>query len=159
MRYKFGTGFRLALVFFLCLFFSSSSFAVSSKVTRHSSSSDLLKGRIEKVVIGSRGTIQLGRLSRSLVSFGAEGSSENSERSTASAALIKADKHVWSINSIVLSGGTVYFGTSPNGGIYKYSLGKLTKIYPQQEIGLTAETAGKGIKNTNSAVSASSAVV
>ena len=35
---------------------------------------------------------------------------------------------VWSINSIVTSGGTVYFGTSPNGGIYRYGLGKLTRM-------------------------------
>jgi len=34
------------------------------------------------------------------------------------------------INSIVVNGESVFFGTSPNGGIYKYSLDKLTKIYP-----------------------------
>jgi len=96
----------------LCLFLSSTCLAVSSKVTRHTSSSDLLKGRIEKVVIGSRGTIQLGRAAESLIKE------------------FKGFDDVWSINSIVVSGGTVYFGTSPNGGIYKYNLNKLTKIYP-----------------------------
>jgi len=97
---------------FLCLFLSSACFAVSSKVTRHTSSSDLLKGQSEKVVIGSRGTIQLSRASESLIKE------------------FKSFDDVWSINSIVVSGGTVYFGTSPNGGIYKYNLNKLTKIYP-----------------------------
>jgi hypothetical protein len=75
----------------------------------------LLKGQTEEVVISSRGTIQLGRAAETPVEefedFG----------------------DVWSINSIVVSGGTVYFGTSPNGGIYKYSLNKLTKIYPLEE--------------------------
>ena len=96
----------------LCLFLSSACLAVSSKVTRHTSSTDLLKGRTEKVVIGSRGTIQLGRAAESLIKE------------------FKGFDDVWSINSIVVSGGTVYFGTSPNGGIYKYNLNKLTKIYP-----------------------------
>jgi hypothetical protein len=72
----------------------------------------LLKGKTEKVVIGSRGTIQLGRAAEELIKE------------------FKDFADVWSINSIVVSGGTVYFGTSPNGGIYKYSLNKLTKIYP-----------------------------
>lgn len=96
----------------LCLVLSSACLAVSSKVTRHASSTDLLKGRIEKVVIGSRGTIQLGRASEPLIKE------------------FEGFDDVWSINSIIVSGGTVYFGTSPNGGIYKYSLNKLTKIYP-----------------------------
>ena len=86
--------------------------AVSSKITRHTTSADLLKGQTEDVVIDSRGTIQLGR---------------------ASEVLVEEFEDVWSINSIVASGGTVYVGTSPNGGIYKYSLGKPTKIFPLQE--------------------------
>ncbi len=84
--------------------------AVSSKITRHGSSTDLLKGKLENVVVGSRGTIQLG---------------------SAWEAMVEEFEDVWSVNSIVASGGTVYVGTSPNGGIYKYSLGKLTKIYPK----------------------------
>jgi len=93
----------------LAYFSGSACWAVSSKITRHASSSDLLKGQTKDVVIGSRGTIQLGR---------------------AAETLLPEFEDVWSINSIVVSGGTVYVGTSPNGGIYKYSLGKLTKIYP-----------------------------
>ncbi|MGB2865555.1 MAG: hypothetical protein WBC05_19650 [Sedimentisphaerales bacterium] len=103
---------RAGFAALLCLVLSSACLAVSSKVTRHTSSTDLLKGRIEKVVIGSRGTIQLGRAAESLIKE------------------FKGFDDVWSINSIVVSGGTVYFGTSPNGGIYKYNLNKLTKIYP-----------------------------
>lgn len=112
MRDKLGPNSKLIFAALLCLFLSSASFAVSSKVTRHTSSSDLLKGRNEKVVIGSRGTIQLGRAAESLIKE------------------FKSFDDVWSINSIVVSGGTVYFGTSPNGGIYKYNLTKLKKIYP-----------------------------
>jgi len=99
----------------LCLVLSSACLAVNSKVIRHASSSDLLKGRTEGVVIGSRGTIQLGRAAETLIEQ------------------LEDLGNVWSINSIVVSGGTVYFGTSPNGGIYKYSLNKLTKIYPLEE--------------------------
>jgi len=73
-----------------------------------------LKGKVKNVVIGSRGTIELGRAARALV--------EEFEEL----------EDVWSINSIVVSGGTVYFGTSPNGGIYKYSLDKLKRIYPTE---------------------------
>lgn len=83
--------------------------AVNSKVTRHSSSTQLLKGEAEDVVIGSRGTVQLGRSAE---------------------VLVEDFENVWSINSIVASGGAIYVGTSPNGGIYKYSLKKLKKIYP-----------------------------
>ena len=82
--------------------------AVSTKITRHSSGADLLKGQTQDSIVDSKGTIQLGR---------------------AAEVLVEDLKDVWSINSIVVSGGTVFLGTSPNGGVYKYSLGKLTKIY------------------------------
>src|SRR4030042_2963759 len=87
------------------------SWAVSTKITRHASGADFLKGKTENVVIDFQGTIQLGR---------------------ALQVLVDKFENVWSINSIVISGGTVYIGTSPNGGIYKYGLGELTKIYPLQ---------------------------
>jgi len=86
----------------------SACWAVSSKVTRHSSSVDLLKGQTEDIVVGSEGTLRLGRAWETLV---------------------EQFEDVWSINSIVANGETVFVGTSPNGGIFKYSLGKLTKIY------------------------------
>ncbi len=100
---------KLFFSFLLCVVFCAASAGVTTKITRHSSSSDLLKGQTEKVVIGSRGTIELG---------------------LAAEVLVEQFENVWSINSIVASGGAIYVGTSPNGGIYKYSLGKLTKIYP-----------------------------
>jgi hypothetical protein len=87
------------------------SWAVGTKITRHASGADFLKGKTENVVIDFQGTIQLGRARKILV---------------------EEFENVWSVNSIVASGGTVYIGTSPNGGIYKYSLGELTKIYPLQ---------------------------
>jgi len=104
----------LLVMILVCLVLNSTSPAVSSKVTRHSSSSDILKGKVKNVVIGSRGTIELGRAAKALVKE------------------FKELDDVWSINSIVVSGGTVYFGTSPNGGIYKYSLDKLNRIYPEE---------------------------
>jgi hypothetical protein len=89
--------------------------AVSSKVVRHSSSSDLLKGKVKNTVISSRGTIQLGRAAEAM-----KGDFEQFAKA-------------WSINSIVVNDKTIYFGTSPNGGIYRYASGKLTKIYPIEE--------------------------
>lgn len=115
MKNTFYSNYRLFFTVFICLFLSTTLLAVSSKVTRHNTSSEMLKGKTEKVVISSRGTIQLGRAARSLV--------DEFDNFT----------DVWSINSIVVSGGTVYFGTSPNGGIYKYSLNKISKIYPLED--------------------------
>ncbi|MCK4886451.1 MAG: hypothetical protein KAS96_03625 [Planctomycetes bacterium] len=88
------------------------SLAVNSQITRQSSSVDLLKGTTENVVISSQGTITLGRVREQIA---------------------EEFEDVWSINCIALSGSTVFVGTSPNGGIYKYSLGKLTKIYPEDK--------------------------
>ena len=96
--------------------------AVASKVIRHSSSADLLKGQTKDIVVGSQGTLQLGRATEVII--------ENFEDLCRNKNARKGVSQPWSINSIVVSGGTVYLGTSPNGGIYKYSLGKLTKIYP-----------------------------
>jgi len=112
MRDKFCPDWVLVFALLLCLILSSLCPAVNSKVVRHTSSAALLKGKIENVVIGSRGTIQLGRAAEAMV--------------------VKSEDFagVWSINSIVTSAETIYFGTSPNGGIYKYAAGELTKIYP-----------------------------
>jgi hypothetical protein len=98
----------------LCLALSSPCLAVTSKTVRHTNSADLLKGRAEKVIIGSRGTIQLGRAGETLVDR------------------FQVFDDVWSVNSIIVSGGTVYFGTSPNGAIYKYSISRLKRIYPSE---------------------------
>ncbi|MDI6448454.1 hypothetical protein [Anaerobaca lacustris] len=85
--------------------------AVTSKITRQASSKQFLEGKAEGVVISSRGTLQLGRAAKVLAS---------------------EFDDVWSVNSIVASGGSIYIGTSPNGSIYKYRLGALTKIYPAE---------------------------
>ncbi len=101
--------------------FGSFCFGVTSEVIHHSSGEDLSKGQSEKVVVGSQGTIQLGRSAEVLIGkfecvVGVEPNRSGLEP--------------WSVNSIVSSGGTIYIGTSPNGGIYRYQLGKPTKIYP-----------------------------
>lgn len=99
------------------------SWAVTSKITRHSSSSELLKGRTENVVVSSRGTIKLGRSAK---------------------VLVKEFEDVWSVNSIVEAKGIVYIGTSPNGAIYKYKQNKLTKIYPLTSSKKPAKSQKKG---------------
>jgi len=90
---------------------TSPGWTITSKITRQSSSKELLEGETDGVVVTSRGTIQLGR-----------------------AAKVLADeiKDAWAINSIGVSGGTVYVGTSPNGIIYKYNMDKLTRLYPPE---------------------------
>ena len=50
----------------ICLW-DSACWAVTSKVTRHSSSVDLLRGQTEDIVVSSEGTIQLGRAAEALV--------------------------------------------------------------------------------------------
>ena len=111
----------LSAILFVCFVLSASCLAVSSKITRHSSMEDFLKGRTENIVVGSRGTVQLGRAAEVIV--------EKFEDTGQSPEAKKSGSEPWSINSIVVSGEAVFIGTSPNGGIYKYSLGKLTKIY------------------------------
>jgi len=100
---------RCCLMALLWMMATDSAQGVTSKIHRHSSETDLSKGKGEGVVIGSRGTLTLGRSDEVL-----------------------ADdfENVWSVNSILTRGSTVYFSTSPNGGIYRYSFGALTRIYP-----------------------------
>ncbi len=117
MKINYFANVKIIIAVLLCLSFSSYSPAVTSKVTRHSSSSDLLKGKTENTIISSRGTIQLGLSEEKVITR------------------FDDFADAWSINSIVVSGGSVYFGTSPNGSIYKYSLNKLTKMYPPAEAG------------------------
>jgi outer membrane protein assembly factor BamB len=111
------------IIIVLCLALSQYSLGITSKITRHSSSSELLKGETENTIISSRGTIQLGLAEEKVIKEFAD----------------FAD--AWSINSIVVSGANVYFGTSPNGSIYKYSLNKLTKLYPLEQTDGSENTA------------------
>jgi outer membrane protein assembly factor BamB len=100
-----------------------SSRAVTSKVTRQGSPKELLAGKTEGVVVTSQGAIQLGRAAKVLAT---------------------ESDDVWSINRIVVSGGTIFLGTSPNGNVYKYSLGKLTKIWPTEEEAAAQKAAAQG---------------
>ncbi len=111
-EYRHRQGRKIAAVLLLVALSAAVGQAVTSKVTRHSSSKDLLAGESDGVVVSSRGTIQLGRAAKILASD---------------------FENVWSVNSIIVSGGTIFIGTSPNGYVYKYSLGKVTKIYPLEE--------------------------
>ena len=71
---------------FLIYLLSPTCLAVTTNVTRHSSSADLMKGDTEDVVVDSRGNLQLGRSAETL---------------------IESLDDVWSINSIVVSAGTI----------------------------------------------------
>ncbi|MDD5458193.1 MAG: hypothetical protein PHF37_02220 [Phycisphaerae bacterium] len=84
-------------------------FAINSKIVKHSNADELSNGTTENTIIDSRGTIRLGR---------------------AATVLVEDFDNAWSINDIVQIENDIYLGTSPNGGIYKYSGGKLQKIYP-----------------------------
>lgn len=111
MEFRCSNRLRTVALMLLIALLAAPSGAVTSKITRQSSSKELLEGKTERVVISSRGTIQLGRAAKVLASDFDD---------------------VWSVNSIVTSGNTVYIGTSPNGSIYKYRMGALTKIYPAE---------------------------
>lgn len=112
MEFRFVSVARVVALVSIAALAAGPSRAVTSKITRQSSNKELVEGKTEAVVISSRGTIQLGR-----------------------GAKVLADEFqdVWSVNSIVVSGGTIYVGTSPNGSIYQYRLGTLTKIYPKKD--------------------------
>jgi hypothetical protein len=108
----------------LCCLVEPYCWAVTSKITRHSSNEDLLKGQTKNIVVGSEGILQLGRAAEVII--------EKFEDINRTANAQGSGSEPWSINSIVVSGESVYLGTSPNGGIYRYGLGKLTKIYPPE---------------------------
>ncbi|MHC4293065.1 MAG: hypothetical protein ACYSTX_02125, partial [Planctomycetota bacterium] len=105
-------------IFFILLFLTSGNcFAVTSKITRQNSYDYFSKGQANNVIIDSKGTIKLGFSTETIVD-------------DFSKTAISTDYEPWSINSIIVSSRAIYIGTSPNGGIYKYSMGKLSKIYP-----------------------------
>jgi len=86
--------------------------AVTSRITRHTSAADLLKGETAGAVIDSEGTIKLAR--------------EATEIDCG-----RLLKDVWIINAVVAdSAGNIYLGTSPNGDIIKYADGKAARLYP-----------------------------
>jgi hypothetical protein len=97
---------------FAVLIFGGLSSAVTSKITRHGSAADLLKGEIAGTVIDSEGTIKLAR-------------------GAAEIDCGRLLKDVWIINAVVAdSAQNIYLGTSPNGNIIKYADGKASKLYP-----------------------------
>jgi len=118
--------FRLFVLLISLLFIQNISLAVNSQIIRQSSSEDLIKGTTENVIVSSHGTITLGRVCEQLASD---------------------FKDVWSVNCIALSGSTVFVGTSPNGGIYKYSLGEVTKLYPNDKVAQDSLTQSKSDVN------------
>ncbi len=106
---KMKTSDWLVAVVLLC---STPIWAVTSRVHRQSGGADLLKGDVNDVIVSSRGTLRLARSTE---------------------VVLKDLDKAWSINSIVSSGGVLYLGTSPNGGIYRYAYGQLTPLYPTKD--------------------------
>jgi outer membrane protein assembly factor BamB len=90
----------------------SAAWGVTSRIHRQDTFQDFGSGEVQDVIIESRGALRLGREAEVLA--------DDFERA-------------WSINSITVIGGSVYFGTSPNGGIYRYHLGALERMYPLQD--------------------------
>ena len=90
---------------------SSGTYAVTSKISRHSTAEDFLKGETDNTSIDSDGRITLARQAKTIDLGDTLDSS-------------------WSINSVVaMPNGTVYLGTSPNAELIKYKNGKTTFIY------------------------------
>ena len=101
---------RTVFLIILILVIVSVSPAVTSKIVHHKNAGDIAAGETDNVIISSKPSIQLGREAEELAGD---------------------FNDAWVINTIVgAEDGTIYLGTSPNGSIFKYKSGKLTKIYP-----------------------------
>jgi hypothetical protein len=106
------------VIFFVCSI-PKTCFAVTSKITRQNTYEHFSEGETDNVIIDSKGTIKLGLSAETIVKDFTK-------------TIIASDYEPWSVNSIVVSSRAIYIGTSPNGGIYKYSMDKLSKIYPAE---------------------------
>jgi hypothetical protein len=117
-----------AIIVTACL--SSLTLAVTSKINRHTSAKDFLKGTTDKTSVDSDGSIRL-------------------SRQTEPIELGKLLDNAWSINSIAaVPKDAVYLGTSPNGRIIKYKKGKATMLYePAPDKDHKADTVGTPFLN------------
>jgi len=117
----------ITLIVAACL--SSPAFAVTSKIDRHTSAEDFLKGTTDNTSVDSDGTIRLS-LQTEPIKLG------------------KLLDDTWSINSIAVAKGTVYLGTSPNGRIIKYKKGRATMLYePASDESTEADSVGSPFLN------------
>jgi len=116
-----------ACSFVLSLFLFTDALSVTSKITRQSSNADFAGGKSKDVITDSKGTIKLSRASELLVKDFKDTEDNLKEEGD--------DYTPWSINCIVPLAESIYIGTSPNGGIYQYKMGKLSKIYPIESNG------------------------
>ncbi len=114
---SFKDGLKISLVSILI---ASAVSGVTSQIKRHKEAPDFAKGKTKNVVVTSQGNIHLGRETEKIA---------------------EEFEDVWSINAIVKDGANIYFGTSPNGSIYKHSLGELEKIYPENDTSNEPNTA------------------
>jgi hypothetical protein len=117
---------RLGLILLICT--AGIGYTVTSRIVKESDSKAFLKGETENIVVSSRGTLELS-LQSEVVADGFE--------------------DIWSINQIVTIGNDIYLGSSPNGGIYKYSMGEVKKIYPIQKEQKKPQEDANQTKDTN----------
>jgi len=117
--------FLFVVLSFFCLCPQRLCFAVTSRIEKHTTAEQFLKGEVKDVIIGSRGTLELGRGSEVLAErFEADRTEPNCGVKT---------NQPWSVNCLAVGSGEMYIGTSPNGGIYRYSLGRLEKVYSSEQ--------------------------
>jgi len=103
---------HIGSVLFLMVILAPACWAVTSVITRHRTSSDFLKGEVEKVIVDSSGTLRL------------------APKST------EADcgellKDVWSIHTMYADNdGVLYLGTGPDAKVFRYARGRCEEVYP-----------------------------
>ncbi len=108
----------------ILLSFSSCLFAVNSSIVRHSRADDFAAAKPNNIVINSQGNISLANESH---------------------CLLKDIPDTWVINTVLTkteSDGkeAIFFGTSPNGILYKYKDGRLETFYKKAQKKLDAAT-------------------
>ncbi len=103
------------LVLILILAMVSSASAVTSVITRHNSGAEFSKGKTDKTVVTSTGTIRL--------------SPHTQEVDTGDWL-----SDVWSIHTMLTDAdGALYLGTGPDAKVLRYAGGVISQVYPVEE--------------------------
>lgn len=103
---------KMSVMLGLFLTAGAAGWAVTSAIIRHQSAADFGKGRTDKVIADSAGTLRLARQSSELDCSG----------------LLN---DVWSIHTMLAEpDGTLFLGTGPNAAVIRYAGRKAEQIYP-----------------------------
>ncbi|HOM75786.1 MAG TPA: hypothetical protein PLE88_04625 [Anaerohalosphaeraceae bacterium] len=104
---------KIAAVLGLFLTAGAAGWAVTSAIIRHQTAADFGKGKTDKVIADSAGTLRLARQSREIHCDG----------------LLN---DVWSIHTILAEpDGTLFLGTGPNAAVIRYDGRKAEQVYPR----------------------------